>query len=45
MFVDDLNMPAKEKWGAQPPLEMMRQIVDFGSYFNNKTNELQHIVN
>ena len=43
-IVDDLNMPAKEEYGAQPPIEIIRQWMDHKGWYDRKTFEFRTLV-
>nr|XP_031294136.1 dynein heavy chain 14, axonemal [Camelus dromedarius] len=35
-FIDDLNIPESDMYGAQPPLELIRQLLDLGGIYDTE---------
>jgi dynein heavy chain len=44
IFIDDINMPAKEFYGAQPPIELLRLYIDKQGLYDRKTWEWKKIL-
>ena len=36
LFVDDLNMPKLDRYGSQPPIELLRQYQDFQGFYDRE---------
>lgn len=44
VFVDDLNMPKREEYFAQPPIELLRQWFTYGGWYDRKTLTFREII-
>jgi|JI6StandDraft_1071083.scaffolds.fasta_scaffold12177_10 dynein heavy chain len=44
VFIDELNMPVKEKYGCQPPIELIRQMIESGGCYDLETKEFKQLV-
>ena len=40
IYIDDLNMPKKDTYFSQPPLELLRQWMDYGGWFDRPQYEI-----
>lgn len=39
VFIDDLNLPQKDQFEAQPPIELLRQWMDYGGWYEIESED------
>ena len=42
-FMDDFNMPAKDTFGSQPPLELIKLWLDYGFWYDRMKQTQKYI--
>ena len=45
IYIDDINMPEPNEWGAHPPIELLRQYLDQGGWYDRPNFFWKHISN
>ena len=43
IFLDDLNLPEKDEYGAQPAMELLRQLIDCEGIYDLESKEFKHL--
>jgi dynein heavy chain len=44
IFIDDINMPTVEEYGAQPPIELLRLLIDKSGMYDRKEWEWKQVL-
>ena len=42
-FMDDFNMPAKDDFGSQPPLELIKLWLDYGFWYDRQKQLVKYV--